>query len=437
MNIRSWMALALACALVACGGGGGGGNGGEAAGATPGPQLTALSVGPTRAYTGAHPGTLSLSGTALVAGLAANGVRISLVNAAGVAVAQSVGAFAGGPTLGAVGFSTSIDTSALPAGTYRIEVQVTSSTGGLSNALTQAFQLIAYPWRAVGTMPHTVSEFAIAAVGTKAYVLAGLSTVNGVGTATADVQVYDTVSGQWSSGAQAPHARAGATAAAVGTDIYLMGGYDAASPAGVATVDVLDTQTGTWRSGPATPTARFYSCSAAIGSSIYLAAGAQSLTDSLRIAVLERLDTTTGTWVQLAPAGYPAVHPGCAVLGGSLYVNGGDSSVAGFSELVASQWYDPALNLWSTTNFFSFNRSRHGSVAVDGRVVLIGGRSDAGGIEAPTAVTEVYDPTTNKWSFGAPMPAAAGDVGAVVIGGLVHVFTPTSSYTYDAHSDLP
>ena len=179
MRVHNWMLLVFACALAACGGGG--------SSSAPGPQLTALSVGPTSAYTGSHPGTLSVSGTVRISGVDANGLQITLVNANGIPVAQAIGALSGGPSQGLVGFSTDIDISTLPAGAYEIDVQATSPAGGVSNVVGQAFQLIAYPWRVASPMPHVVSEFAVAAVGSNAYVLTGLSTVNGVGTPTAEV----------------------------------------------------------------------------------------------------------------------------------------------------------------------------------------------------------------------------------------------------------
>jgi N-acetylneuraminic acid mutarotase len=433
MNIRHLVALTITCVLAACGGGGGGGSSTSAAA----PQLSALAITPTSAYSGSHPGTLSFSGSVTVGTANADGILVTLVNSAGATVGQLVGAIGGGSGRGVLNLSGTLDISALPAGQYEIDVQVTGTAGGTSNVAKQAFKLIAYPWQSLAAMPRAVSEYAIAAVGTKVYVLGGVSTQDGVTTPVADVQVYDTTTGAWSSGPSVPAARAGASASVVGSRIYLVGGYDAADPAGLAVVDVLDIQAGSWSSGPATPSARFYACSVAIGSSIYVVDGTQAATDSPANATLERLDTTTGSWVSLASAGYVAAHPACAVANGLLYVTGGDTSSAGFSETIASQSYDPATNLWATTDFYWTNRSRHASVAVAGDVFIMGGRSDVGGIEAPTATTQAFTPASNTWSARADMPVAAQDIGAVAIGGTAYVFTPQASYLYDAQSDLP
>jgi N-acetylneuraminic acid mutarotase len=434
MNIRNLMLLVWACALSACGGGGGDGGISD----IPGPHLVGFSIYQKSAYTGMHPGVLELSGSVIISEVLAKRIQINFVNASGGIVARASGEFYDGMGTGLFSFATSIDISTLPAGTYEVEMRATSSTGGVSNRVTQTFQMVSYPWKALSPMPQSVSEFALASVGTKVYVMGGLSTVNGVATPSADVQVYDTATAQWSTGAKAPRARAGATAAAVGTRIYLMGGYDSANPTGFASVDVLDTQTGQWSSGPAAPTARFYACAAAIGSQIYLVDGTQSMSIAPATAALERLDTASGTWSTLASSGYAVAHPACTAANGALYVSGGEARYTSFGEQqTTSQKYDPASNLWSSTNFFTSRRSRHASVAVQGSVFLIGGHTDAGVVGGLTDVTEVFKTSTGIWSIKAPMPAAAQDVGAALVGGYVYVFSPTASYLYDAVAELP
>ena len=127
MRVHNWMLLVFACALAACGGGG--------SSSAPGPQLTALSVGPTSAYTGSHPGTLSVSGTVRISGVDANGLQITLVNANGIPVAQAIGALSGGPSQGLVGFSTDIDISKPSKAADAIEA-LTTTLGARVSART-------------------------------------------------------------------------------------------------------------------------------------------------------------------------------------------------------------------------------------------------------------------------------------------------------------
>jgi hypothetical protein len=97
--------------------------------------------------------------------------------------------------------------------------------------------------------------------------------------------------------------------------------------------------------------------------------------------------------------------------------------------------YDPRTNLWSGLTFFTINRTWHAAVSMGGQIVIVGGRSDAGGIEAQTSVTEAYTPSSNSWKTRAPMPAATQDVNAVQINGVVYVFSPISTYVYQALTD--
>lgn len=436
MNARFGAVLSGALLLAACGGGGGGSTGGgSTGGGSTGPMLTLVSITPAAAYSGNNPGTVTVAGVVTVSGANASALKVSLVNGSGSAVAGASASITGAPSPGEVSFSASIGTATLPAGMYQLEVQATSSSGGISNTVSQPFNLIAYPWSSATPMPSSVSEFAIAAVGTKIYLLTGLSTVNGVGTATSQVQIFDSASGLWSTGPQAPTPRAGSVAATVGGKIYIIGGYNSSNPGGITAVDIFDPTSATWASGSPEPTARLFACAGVIGSSIYVASGTQSQTDTPALDSLESLDASMGTWSTLAQDGYFVAHPACAVLNGILYLTGGNSSANGASESVGAKSYDPRINVWSGLNFFSINRTRHAAVSVGGQIVIMGGLSDAGGITASTNVTEAFTPSSNSWQTKAAMPVAAQDVNAVQINGVVYVFSPISTYVYQALTD--
>jgi N-acetylneuraminic acid mutarotase len=58
---------------------------------------------------------------------------------------------------------------------------------------------------------------------------------------------------------------------------------------------------------------------------------------------------------------------------------------------------------------------------VDGRLYAIGGRFRHQ-FTANVDVTEVYDPRTDGWSTGAPLPTTRSGVAAATIGGRIYVF---------------
>jgi hypothetical protein len=59
--------------------------------------------------------------------------------------------------------------------------------------------------------------------------------------------------------------------------------------------------------------------------------------------------------------------------------------------------------------------------AIDGKVYVAGGRFGGGFNSEKTAVLEIFDPATGRWTAGAPMPAPRGGVAGVVAGGCLFV----------------
>ena len=59
--------------------------------------------------------------------------------------------------------------------------------------------------------------------------------------------------------------------------------------------------------------------------------------------------------------------------------------------------------------------------AMRGKVYVVGGRFEAGAAGPMTDMVEVYDPSTQKWSPAAPMPARRGGINGGVAAGCLHV----------------
>src|SRR5580700_4770213 len=74
-------------------------------------------------------------------------------------------------------------------------------------------------------------------------------------------------SNTWSTGASDPTKRFFASAAVVGTEIYVIGGYNFGGPLGQN--DIFDTATGTWSTGAAMPMHRFGLASAVMDGIVY------------------------------------------------------------------------------------------------------------------------------------------------------------------------
>ena len=114
-----------------------------------------------------------------------------------------------------------------------------------------------------------------------------------------------------------------------------------------------------------------------------------------------------GFWKSSEPLPFALGEVAAVELGGRLYLFGrGDQR---------TMCYDALLGTWQTNLAQRpFPGSRHAAEVAGGRVFLLGG-VDAG---SPGRV-QIYDPTTNTWSLGAPMPWAGDAVATATIGGQI------------------
>jgi hypothetical protein len=168
---------------------------------------------------------------------------------------------------------------------------------------------------------------------------------------------------------------------------------------------------GQWEPRKSSPTNRQEVSYVEAGGKFYLAGGN-------RLGLHERYDPATDSWSRVAPLPVPADtkldHVQGVEVGGKIYYIGGllkwpavhDSKV---------RIYDPATNTFSQGAPMPEGRGRGaGGVAVyDGKIYY------AGGLHSGDVVPwfDVYDPTTNSWRQLPDMPRARDHFHAAVVGG--------------------
>jgi N-acetylneuraminic acid mutarotase len=91
--------------------------------------------------------------------------------------------------------------------------------------------------------------------------------------------------------------------------------------------------------------------------------------------------------------------------------------------------YDPVADQWSPRAPRPTYRTHFASVAVNGLLYVIGGVGQTGNGPGPAAYpyehkshVEIYNPATNTWSTGAPLPTALTEARACAVGGQIYVF---------------
>ena len=125
-------------------------------------------------------------------------------------------------------------------------------------------------------------------------------------------------------------------------------------------------------------------------------------------------------------------HTASATDGTKLYVFGGRTggNVVGNGENTV-QVYHPATNTWTSTStgasLVPLPQARGGmgkAVFLNGEFYVIGGETLNGAGATPAGVynrVDIYNPTTNTWRLGTPMPTARHGIFPLGIGGRIYV----------------
>jgi N-acetylneuraminic acid mutarotase len=96
--------------------------------------------------------------------------------------------------------------------------------------------------------------------------------------------------------------------------------------------------------------------------------------------------------------------------------------------------YDPVTDQWSPRAARPTYRDNFASVAANGLLYVIGGSGDIGngpgtptsGFRETKSHVEIYDPATDSWSTGAPLPMALAQARACAVGDQIYVFEGTT-----------
>ena len=122
------------------------------------------------------------------------------------------------------------------------------------------------------------------------------------------------------------------------------------------------------------------------------------------------------------------------VIGGKLYVAGGDTACPPCIVTNTTEVYDPATNTWTPGAPIPVGRELAMGAVANGRLYVIGGSAGAATLDR----VDIYDPGSNSWTTGAPMPIArrASAVGVIngriyVVGGGAGAVYLTANESYD------
>ena len=247
------------------------------------------------------------------------------------------------------------------------------------------------------------------------------ATASASATATATAIPSVPVAATWTTTGSMGEARSGSTLTllADGTVLVAGGQPDGVTP--TASAELYDPGTGEWTSTESMTAARFnHTATLLPDGKVLVAGGIGTATSEFFANILasaELYDPTTGSWTATRDmAGVRVGHTATPLADGTVLVAGGGSSSDGDGgPLDSSELYDPSTGRWTASGtMVTAGPGRLAAFLTDGRVIVIGGGDDG-------KAAELYDPATGQWTATGSMvePKFSGFVATVLSDGAV------------------
>ena len=172
-----------------------------------------------------------------------------------------------------------------------------------------------------------------------------------------------------------------------------------------------------WSRGTDMPRLTTEVTAARINDGIYVIGGYDE--EGEGVGMVEMYNATSDTWAEdISQLPLSLHHTSAASFGGKIYVAGGYTGDWTASDRLFI--YDPETNVWTQGNPMPTPRGYPNAEFVNGTLYVIGG--DGGeGYERALNTTESYDPVTNQWTIESPMPTARHHAASAVVDGEIYV----------------
>jgi N-acetylneuraminic acid mutarotase len=238
-------------------------------------------------------------------------------------------------------------------------------------------------WLSSRPMPEGRANMAVAAVGLDVYQIGG-ETAAGVD---GKVHVFNSRDAVWRKAEEKPTAVADASAVELYGELYVVGGRQADGQP-TATVEAYSPSQDAWRPIVALPQPIAGALTLSDGAFLYTFGGWDGK-EALTTAFV--YDPSADSWRPLPPMPHARAFAAGGTLTGKLVVTGGTD---GQSELSACHVFDPVSEEWSDCPAMLQPRAAAGSAVLLNKLYVIGG-----GLNSENEITfsEVYDPISETW----------------------------------------
>ena len=221
---------------------------------------------------------------------------------------------------------------------------------------------------------------------------------------------------RWSSMPNLPIPLSSSAGAAIGSKIYVIGGFFTSAS---SLTFVFDTLTQVWSQLAPMSIARADFAAGAVGGKVYAVGGRDSQNDF--ISLLEEYDPNLNTWTSKAPMPTPRAGHRIISVGAKLYVIGGYSLANNGARIQAVEAYDPASNSWQSLASMPTGRNAFG-ICTDGAKIWA-----LGGYGSTNIAFEEYAIASNQWTRKADMPTARGGCGSALYNQVIYAFGGSGS----------
>jgi N-acetylneuraminic acid mutarotase len=257
-------------------------------------------------------------------------------------------------------------------------------------------------------MPLPRTEVAAAAVGSEIVVVGGFTADGG---ASQRADAYSPARDSWRRLPDLPVGVHHAMLVGAAGRPYVIGGYDGTGTP-QRTMFVLDR--GAWRALPRLPFARAAAGAGVAGRRIVVAGGVTTGARRLARNALS-FDLRTRRW-SVVPGPTPREHLGVTALGGVVYAVAGRTSGLD-TNLLTFESFRPGDRSWQRLQPVPDARGGTGAAALAGHVVSVGGEEPQGTIAEVLA----YRVAERRWVRLDDLPTPRHGVGAAALGGRVYV----------------
>jgi N-acetylneuraminic acid mutarotase len=270
-------------------------------------------------------------------------------------------------------------------------------------------------WRREPEMLTPRAAHAVAATTDAIYVLGGTGSD---GKPVLDVERFD---GQtWSRETSLPGEGVNApAAAAIGDNVFLIGGFGTTTNRPVTSVRRYNTKTHQWTDAAPLPAPRGGHAAVVMNGRIHVLGGGNSISTISDHSVY---DPQANAWTDGAPLPRSLGSPAAVVLGTTLYSIGGRSGPNDFGDVYL---YDSSTRTW-TPGASIDPRGTGGAAAIGTSIYYFGGESQARSVVLDDSLR--LDAGAKTWVADTRMPTARSFARAVVFKGRVYVIGGSSTY---------